>query len=311
MVNPKLLRLRRRATETLQDVWQKRWAGIALTSIVTVILAYLVFRIPPPGVAVAVMGVVAALMAGREKHATATEKAAWMLIISTLLVIEVLAIHKDRRENQEAQAKVRWQEAASFSEIGKGIQQSIKESQRQFEATAARFEAQATTLAVLQRRQELLSRQVSEAAVSNMSPKELAERTRDVLKQMDAFFGRYMVEDNDLGNRYFERTHPGWSSLTPKERQQLETEEMNKRADLKGVYEGEMKKTIATANRLRAEMVKRLGPAERSQDDTIKAVWFEKPISDRTHSLLDKLNDYAVYLESLTQRMLRSTGQNQ
>ncbi|HTE88189.1 MAG TPA: hypothetical protein VK639_04480 [Terriglobales bacterium] len=249
-------------------------------------------------------------MAGREKNAKATEKAAWMLIISALLVIEILAIHKDRRENQEAQAKLRWQEAASFSEIGKGIQQSIQESQRHFEATATRFEAQATTLAALQRKAELLSRQVSETAVSNMSPKELAGHTRDVLMQMDAFFGRYMVEDNDLGNRYFERTHPGWSAVTPKERQQLEMEEMNQRADLKRVYESEIKKTIVTANRLRAEMVTRLVPAERSQDDTIKAAWFEKPVSDRTQSLLNRLNEYTVYLEDLTQRMLRSTGQS-
>ena len=97
--------------------------------------------------------------------------------------------------------------------------------------------------------------------------------------------------------------------MTPKQRQDLENEGATKRADLRRVYESEVKTTIATANRLRAEMVKRLVPAERIPDDKSRVTWFENPVSDNTHSLLNKLGDYILYLEDLTQRMLRSTGQ--
>src|ERR1700691_1393278 len=82
----------------LEAIWEDRRSGIALTGLYVPICAALVWWIPAPGVSVAIMGVAAALMTARTK-ASGTEKAVWMLIISCLLVIEVLAIRRDRKDN--------------------------------------------------------------------------------------------------------------------------------------------------------------------------------------------------------------------
>jgi hypothetical protein len=82
----------------IELVWKNRWAGVIFIGGGAILAGCLEYRIPSPGVSVAVMGVFAALMAART-HANAIEKAAWMLLISGLLVIEVSAIRKDRREH--------------------------------------------------------------------------------------------------------------------------------------------------------------------------------------------------------------------
>jgi hypothetical protein len=118
MVSLRLLLLRWKIElhERLETIWENRWFGIAITSAFTICAGYFLLAVPPPGVSVAVLGVAAALMAGRTK-ATGAEKAAWMLIISTLLVIEVLAIRKDRREHDENDKSARLVEQRNFSMV--------------------------------------------------------------------------------------------------------------------------------------------------------------------------------------------------
>ena len=91
-----LLRWKMELHGRLEAVWEGRRAGLALLACGTVVAGCLEHWVPAPGVAVAAMGVLAALMAARTK-ASGAEKAIWMLLISSLLVIEVLAIRKDRQ----------------------------------------------------------------------------------------------------------------------------------------------------------------------------------------------------------------------
>src|ERR1700683_4090842 len=89
------LRLKMKSRAWLEAMWKGRWCGIVLTGAATITCAFLFYFVPPPGVSVAVMGVTAAIMTARIKP-TGPEKAAWMLIISALLVIEVSAIKEER-----------------------------------------------------------------------------------------------------------------------------------------------------------------------------------------------------------------------
>jgi hypothetical protein len=119
---------------SLEAIWEGRWCGIALTGAATIACAFLFYVVPPPGVSVAVMGVTAAIMAARTK-ATGAEKAAWMLIISSLLVIEVLAIQKDRKLHDDEMASlfgqgvsIKNQAETKFGELGGALQRQIDTS---------------------------------------------------------------------------------------------------------------------------------------------------------------------------------------
>jgi hypothetical protein len=137
-----LLRWKIETHAWLEAVWEDRRFGIALTTVFTACCACLFFWItPPPGVSIAVMGIAAAFMTARTK-ASGAEKAAWMMIISCLLVIEVSAIRKDRKENNDKIEKLLDEEHSARSEaknnfegIGHGIQATIELSQNQFKAT--------------------------------------------------------------------------------------------------------------------------------------------------------------------------------
>jgi hypothetical protein len=118
----------------LEAVWKNRWSGVALGSVATAVLAWLVHWAPPPGIAVTVMGVMAAIMSLRTK-ATGTEKAIWMLIISFLVVVEITAINRDRFSNELSEKIRAEEERQRFTTIGKGIETNIEQSQKQFEAT--------------------------------------------------------------------------------------------------------------------------------------------------------------------------------
>lgn len=145
MANPYLLLLRWKieAHAWLESVWEGRWSGIALTSMGAVACGLLVWKVPAPGVSVAVLGAAAALMTARTK-ATGAEKAVWMLIISCLLVIEMLAIRKDRKENNDRMTALLTEEITARSEakvhfesIGGGIKGTIEQSQKHFDTTMA------------------------------------------------------------------------------------------------------------------------------------------------------------------------------
>jgi len=100
-----LLRWKIELRNALEILWESRWAGVLFTSFFVVLTRYLEYRPASPGVAIAWLGAVAALMSLRSK-ATGVEKANWMLLIACLLVIEFRAIRQDRKEHDEAFANL-------------------------------------------------------------------------------------------------------------------------------------------------------------------------------------------------------------
>jgi hypothetical protein len=120
--------------ERLEALWDARWFGITATSIAALLGACFIVFIPVPGVSVAVLGVAAAMMSLRPK-ATGVEKATWMLILAAFLVIEVLAIRKDRAESYRAQVEALREEREHFAEVGNGIKSVVTQAQNQFQST--------------------------------------------------------------------------------------------------------------------------------------------------------------------------------
>jgi hypothetical protein len=123
--------------EQLETIWENRWCGVALAGTFTIAVACLFYWVPPPGISVAVMGAVAAIMAARTK-ATGAEKATWMLIISALLVIEIAAINKERyfaRLNEDIRVT---QEQRKFREIARDIRDAATKTTQQLDATMAK-----------------------------------------------------------------------------------------------------------------------------------------------------------------------------
>jgi hypothetical protein len=282
-------------------MWRKSWFGYFLVVIAVAFAVWWYFRVPPPGYSVTAMGVAAGIMALRAEI-SGREKWLWTLILFAFALVEIRAISHDRTVHDKEQAATRAREAQNFSDIGQGIQQSIQGSQRHFDATMGRFAAQTNTLAQLQRNAALLSRQVSEEPLSSMPPEELADKARAAARQMRVYRESYAFQDQEIATRYDDRIESG--TMTPKETKQWEKEEQGKRAALRATYEADAKKIIATANRLRAEMVKRLAPSERYQQDEVKTTWFENPVSEKSLSLLYKLDENANYLERLAERVL-------
>src|ERR1700719_1528990 len=97
-----VLRWAIRLREMSEQVWEHWRVGFVLIVAGAIVCGYWLFRLPAPGYAVAVIGVVAALMAGRTK-ASGSEKAGWMLVMFGLLLVETLAIRKDRRDAEDSQ----------------------------------------------------------------------------------------------------------------------------------------------------------------------------------------------------------------
>lgn len=88
--------------EQLESIWNHRRTALWLVLLFAASAIALIVWVPAPGISIAVLAVGAALMSLR-LDMSVYEKAAWMLIVGLLLVSEVHAILKDRRETQHTQ----------------------------------------------------------------------------------------------------------------------------------------------------------------------------------------------------------------
>ena len=122
-----------------EEMWRKSSFGYFLVIIAVGFAVLWYFRVPPPGYSVTAMGVAAGVMALRAEM-SGREKWLWTLILFAFALVEIRAISHDRTVHDKEQAETRAHEAQSFSLIGTGIQQSIEESQRHFDATMQRIE---------------------------------------------------------------------------------------------------------------------------------------------------------------------------
>jgi hypothetical protein len=192
---------------------------------------------------------------------------------------EVWMMSRDRDKHDADQTQAAKDEAAHFQMIANGMQ-------RDFDATMRQFTGQASNLTDLKQKASRLSQQISATPLSSMSPQELAQKARAVAKQMRAYLQSY--EDNEKGIGFTEGR--AWPQNKTKQ----------KRTELRNAYEADAKRIISTGNRLRAEMVKRLPPSDRLQEDRTRAGWFENPPAGK---IIGLLYQNVNYLDRLADRM--------
>jgi hypothetical protein len=131
-----------------EALWERPEFGMWLIFAGLCAAAYLLWWLPSPGIGVAVMGIAAALMSAR-KDPGGWEKAGWTFMMFALLLVEILAIRKDRREHDEQvtrllneEVSARLEAKTSFEGIGEGIKGQSRQSQQQFENTVKQQETQ-------------------------------------------------------------------------------------------------------------------------------------------------------------------------
>lgn len=111
----------------LQEIWTNRWSGVVLTTTCVVAAAFLVYRIPAPGVSAGVLAVVSVLVSLRTKS-TGTEKAVWVLVILAFLAVELSAIKKDRRETAMEQERHINEERIHFAEVQEKMKSGFEDA---------------------------------------------------------------------------------------------------------------------------------------------------------------------------------------
>jgi hypothetical protein len=98
---------------------------------------------PGVGWCIAILGFlgVVVTLARDPKDIGKREKALWIFIMSTLLVLELRSIVLDQRKHDKEQADARAEQLAEFDRIAHGIDMTIVNSQKQFQATTDHLEA--------------------------------------------------------------------------------------------------------------------------------------------------------------------------
>lgn len=104
---------------------------------------------PPPGVAVAIIAVVAAMMS-IHPDMEREHRALWLLIIGAFLVVEIFAIAHERTEQSRQQRIALQEEQQHFNEIANGIRSAIEKNDAHFTATMEKSDAlvRSSTIAV-------------------------------------------------------------------------------------------------------------------------------------------------------------------
>jgi len=120
-----------------EDAWKSEKLGVVFVVLVSGLALFWAIWIPSPGYAVTAMGLVAGAMALRADM-TGREKLLWFALLATFMLLELRAIDHDRTQHDLEQAAERGEEHASFQKIAIGIDQAIKDSEQQFDATIAR-----------------------------------------------------------------------------------------------------------------------------------------------------------------------------
>ncbi len=90
-----------------------------------------------PGIFIAILAVMAAIVTFRERPKT-WEKAAWTFVFLGLMSLEVWMMSIDRDANEARERAAEQMQLKGFSDIGEGIKASIAESDRNFVATMGR-----------------------------------------------------------------------------------------------------------------------------------------------------------------------------
>jgi hypothetical protein len=111
---------------------------------------------PPVGVFIGVLGllgVIVPLFRDLGKIGK-WEKAAWTLVMFALVGLEIRSIYLDRNAHDKEQTEARAEQLRQFREIAGAINTTIHNSQKQFETTMSRFDAIASRMESISRKEE-------------------------------------------------------------------------------------------------------------------------------------------------------------
>lgn len=117
-----------------QSLWN-RWGLVTIVAFTLWCLRW-EFHIPSPAKAATVLAVLSAIMA-LSGDANRFEKVTWVFLLFAYLIVELTAIDYKDYQDEDLRRKQRAEEGRNFKRIGEGIQQTISQSEKQFEATAA------------------------------------------------------------------------------------------------------------------------------------------------------------------------------
>ena len=120
-----------------RTVWHRKPLSVVLLYASACVLAYWNWPSPnplPPGYAVTALAVAAAVMTllGEMKG---KEKVAWIAVLFAFLFLELNSIKIERKTQEDIQKEARHEQLQQFEKIGSGIEKSISESDRNFNAT--------------------------------------------------------------------------------------------------------------------------------------------------------------------------------
>lgn len=127
------------------DLFKTSVAGFIMLGGSLAWCVFLYFHLPAPGKAIGVLAVIATLMALRGEMGH-REKSLWMLALFAFLFIEFRAINKDRTDHDNEVRAERKQFEANFKSIAEGLNTSISNSQKQFDAMMRRTNSVLTSV---------------------------------------------------------------------------------------------------------------------------------------------------------------------
>lgn len=268
---------------------------------------------PPVGVYIAVMGLAAVVVTFREKI-RASEKAAWIVLITLLVFAEITNLYVADADQLAKFSKV----SDALDPTQKGLNAAVAgidvtvskldiaaaRSLDYFDQTTGQITSVSQALRRFQKEEQQTAERLARAPLSSRPTVELAATAHSIGNEMRYYLRIYKARASEVAVRYHDHLivtqgHP----LTPKETAHWIAEEKQKQSELQATYEADVLDLIAVANRVRSEMLGRLVPSNRQPEDDLKKAWFEKPRSDKSLAFLYKLDENADYLEQLAQRM--------
>ncbi|ADV82429.1 hypothetical protein [Terriglobus saanensis] len=123
--------------DAFKAAWNNRALGYVLLGVTALSAMYMLWKVPSPGVAVAVLGVASGIIAIREL--SAIERVVWVFVLSCLLYAELHAIRTDRNtQDQKHAAEVKVQ-TSEFEEQQKQFKTILDTENAEFKDTKDRI----------------------------------------------------------------------------------------------------------------------------------------------------------------------------
>jgi hypothetical protein len=143
-----------------EKLWKSSALGYVLCAISFAAACWALYSTPLPGISIAILGAVAAVMSLRPDMRP-PEKALWMIVVGVLLASEMRAIRADRKNADTQSLKDRKEQDSAFSAIRQREDQSLNKTLEGFKAQSD------STNAILEKTQKITD--LSERNLENIT----------------------------------------------------------------------------------------------------------------------------------------------